>query len=175
MNDQPTEARMRQIIRQIVDQEVRRLQLTDTELADQVDLNTELSENNQRRGAARNNDGLVSSKGFSLIDASALVVTEHARGANATWDIQVPVQPIQITLWSQSSVVSSAQFDTFQFDTTLFDGSVVSESVVTTGPAVVYTPGAQTLTINWGSPKTGTIYLHNFGSGTAWAVVAVSD
>jgi hypothetical protein len=187
INDQITDSRMRKVIRYLLDQEVRRLNSASATLTAQVATNTaNISanasgiatnvadiDNVERRALARNNFGLISSRALRP-GGGAVVVSETAFASVQEWTLQIPMQPIEVTLWKKQSFVASAQFDTFQFDAVQFDEGLLIQAV-DQSTAPTYTPNTNTFSIDWGSAKSGTVYLLDQGSGTAYSVVAVAD
>lgn len=188
ITDTPTEARIRQVIRSILDQEVRRLLNANAALQSLVNTNTsnisanasaiaaaaDDIDNAERRAAARNNEGVISSKALDGASGGGVTSTDTSFTGEQTWTVSIDGMPVQVTLWERQSFSSAANFDTFQFDTVLFDQAeeVLAE---TDSPSVTYNTTSQVLSIDWGSNKTGTLYLLNIGNGTAYAVIAVAD
>jgi hypothetical protein len=184
MNDQPTESRIRQIIRNILDQEVRRLISGSSSLTGRVTVNEgDIAANansiaanviaicnNQRRGAARNLVPGMQSSNALTGGAGALVVPTPFTAQ--VWEVQIVDHPIGVTLWSRQSFTTEALFDSFLFDAVLFDQAVEVLAVNQTLGAT-YTPSTQTFSLDWGVSKTGTLYTITSGDFTT--VVAVTD
>lgn len=187
INDQPTEARLRQVIRYLLDQEVRRLLNANASLQAQVTTNTTNIaanasgiatnvadiDNVERRALARNNSGVLSSRQLRPGGGGASI-SETAFAGQQEWSVQIEEHPIEVTLWSKQTFTADAQFDSFQFDAVQFDQGELVQALNTTA-TVTYTPSGKTFTIDWGSSKSGTLYLINTGSGQAYTVVAVAD
>jgi len=187
MNDQPTDARIRQVIRHILNQEVRRLLNASTSLSATVATNTSnISanasaiaqnvidiDNLDRRRAARNNEGIISSLGLAA-GSGGVSVSSTAFSGQQTWTLTVPSHPIEVTLWKKQTFTADAQFDTFQFNAVQFDeGELIQAVDVSTQPT--YTPSSGLFSVDWGTAKTGTIYLLKFGGGRSYGIVAVAD
>ena len=187
MNDQPSESRIRQIIRSILNQEIRRVLTAESSLTGAVDTNTSNIaanagaiaahdtdlDNILRRAAARNNDGLMSSSSLT-VDGSGVSVSSSPFAGTQVWSINVPSHPLEVTLWKQQSFSTNAAFDTFQFDAAQFDEGVLILAVdQATSPT--YVPATGLFSIDWGSAKSGTLHLLNFGGGSTFSVVAVAD
>ncbi len=171
ITDQITEARMREVIRHLLNQEVNNLLGDIEDNTEGVADNLLSIMNIERRSAARNNTGLFTST--SLATSTAHVVTEVPFAATQVWSRQIPTQPIQVTLWSRTMFSADAAFDTFTFDAVQFDEAEEVVGVNRTA-AVTYKPGSTMFSIDWGLAKTGTLYDINLGSD-ATAIVAVAD
>ena len=132
LNDQPTEARIRQVIRSILDQEVRRLMITDDELA--ADIATNAGDiaanliricNNQRRAAARNTRGPESSRQLGhgdpgrIDDLARRAAARHMLGASSSFDLRLSRDPVLTT-----TVVSPSTTWTIAVPEPLMDVSV---------------------------------------------------
>ena len=156
MNDQPTDGRLRQVIRSILNQEVRRLLTTSSSLTALVAANTTNITTNASAIAG-------------LIQVTTVPFT-----AVQVWTTSIASQPIEITLWTQQSISIDAEFDTFQFDAVQFDESTIV-SVLNRTATVTYNSDTRGLSIDWGSLKSGTIYIINFDSSSAFGIVAVAD
>ena len=191
INDRTTESRLRQVIRQILNQEVKRLLDANATLDVQVAINTSNISTNAS-GIAQNvvdictNErrtlmphlGLVTSSSLGATGGAGVVVTEIGFVGEQVWNQSIDSQPISVTLWDRLSLVASvsAIFDSFQFDAVQFDEATAERTLqVDTTIQSEYTTAAQVFTIDWGVSKTGTLYLLNFGSGTAFSVIAVAD
>lgn len=189
INDQPTEARLREIIRYLLNQEVRRLLNANAALQSQVTQNTSditanstlitanatEIENNTRRYLMQPSLGLVTAAGFgSAGGGGGAVITDTSFASTQEWTISIEQQPIDVTLWARQSFTMDAQFDSFQFDSQPFNSGVEVKAVDVTTQAT-YTPNTKVFSIDWGSAKSGILYLLNFGNGSHYAVVAVAD
>lgn len=147
ISDQMTTSRLRRVIRHILQQKVRRLSSTDSGLQTQITAN-------------------------AANIATALIKTETAYASAQVWAIPIASYPIQVTLWNKA-FLSAAKFDDFQFDSVQFDEGFVTQTLTTA--TVVYTAATQSLSLDWGSAKSGTVYILNHDSDTAFSVIAVTD
>jgi hypothetical protein len=187
INDRITESRLRQVMRHLLNQEVRRLLADNAALQVQVTTNTgniaanasNISANTisidllDRRALERNVQGAIPWPP-SAAGGGGVTDTPTAFVGQQVWSISLADQPIQTTTWEVVSFTSDGQFDTFQFDTEEFDAATFIQGIVYT-PTVTYIPATNVYGIDWGTAKSGTLHLLNFDSGTAYAVVAVAD
>lgn len=184
--DQITEARMREVIRSILNQEVRRLLAADSSLLAQVTTNTgDIATNataitihsanieyNLRRLLADVGGG----EAVQSMGAGAAGVVEHEFFSIDPWTLTVPSPP-QVTLWKLTTATLNAFFDSTLFDTVLFDDATMIRSIMalSTTTTIEYDTATKVLSISWGAAKTGTLYLLTLGNGMGYAIVAIAD
>lgn len=142
ITDQTTEARLREVIRYMVNQEIRRL--------------------------VKSTSSPITEGGGG---GTSVTETVTAQGPAQVWTVTVPEPPL-LTTWDATSYIAGNGFNTFAFNTSQFNANT---PVFSSGsPTVSYDDFTNTLSIDWGSTKTGSISLLAFGS-LGYAVIATAE
>jgi hypothetical protein len=176
INDQITDARLQEIVRHLVNIEVRRLVTTSSGLQAQIDANEEnIEENAEDIGnLSRRIDG--EQQGIYTYPEAAqggAQETEQVFSLAQVWSVTLDKEPV-LTLWEAASFSYEAAFDTFVFDAKQFD-EITATLTLAPGATVTYAPATNTLSIDWGVAKSGSVFVINHGTGIHYSVVAVAD
>ena len=139
LSDQTTEARLREVIRYMVNQEIQRL--------------------------VRSTTGPITGGGGSSITETTLTFFAQV------WDISVPEAPL-LTTWGAESFTPGGGFNVFRFNTKTFNS--IEPTLSSGGPTASYDSVTSTLSLDWGSPKSGTVSVLNYG-GVGYGVIATAD
>lgn len=134
ITDQTTEARLREVIRYMVNQEVRRL--------------------------VKSTSSPISEGGGGS-SGSGVTETVTPQGPAQVWTLTTPEPPL-LTTWDAEGYVPGNGFNTFQFNTQALNaGETVFGPG---SPTVSYDSSTDILSIDWGTTKTGSTSLLAFGT-----------
>lgn len=87
------------------------------------------------------------------------------------WAVSVP-EPPSITTWDATGYIPGNGFNSFTFDSVVFDPA---DPVFAPGsPTLSYDSSTTTLSIDWGSSKTGYVSLLNLGT-LGYVAIAVAE
>ena len=143
LNDQTTHARLREVIRYMVNQEIQRM--------------------------VRTTSGPIEGRGGG---SGGTTITETVLNFSAqVWELTVPEPPL-LTTWDADTYVPGGGYNTFSFNAKVFNDTtpVFAEGA----PTVSYDVSTTTLSIDWGSTKTGTVSTLAYGS-VGYGVIAVAE